>query len=86
MSTTRDPEDPMGTGVTQTPAYAAWKAAQVTLIRTRYPGLADAVIDGVPWLEGFDDRAHRTPNDMADWLVGARCAELGINVPVPIGD
>ncbi len=76
-------DDPMNTGIPRTPAYRAWKSKLTALITSRYPTVAADVLAAGPWLEAWEDRAERTPDDMARWLVEARCAELGVPVPAP---
>lgn len=77
------PDDPMGTGIPRTASYQSWKAGQAVLITSRYPTVAADVIAAGPWLEAWEDRALRTPDALARWLVEARCAELGQPAPAP---
>lgn len=70
-------EDPMNTGIPATPAYQEWKAAMLDLILAHFPTQAYIAVVAAPWLEGFEDRHQRTPDDMARWLVEAASAAQG---------
>ncbi|WP_322489412.1 hypothetical protein [Chloroflexus sp.] len=77
------PDDPMGTGLPLTPAYESWKAGLTAQITSRYPTVAADVIAAGPWLEVWEDRALRTLDALARWLIEARCAESGVPTPAP---
>lgn len=74
--------DPMDTGIPATPAFQQWKAGMLELIQAQFPHLADAVCASAPWLEGFEDRGHRSAADMARWLVNTTCIEQGRELPM----